>query len=628
MDESFKKKLLKLTWDDLTTWTSGRTVTRGKGYVSNVENMVEMPDGAIVACVHGGMDYLTRIYLKSDGTLDSKCSCPVGSRCKHAIALILVAAKRLNSNKDIDCCDIDSAYYQKIKSKTYNLDLTTDARDKPSKVSVVDTYLRKLNGEAALEILKELVNEIPEVRPYLREKIELSNTKSSQLVKIAKKVIKDASTGYYDAWNHFKFPDYSKVEKCFRKLDAIGDWKSLRDLGFDLLEQAQHQIECSNDEGEFSYHVENCLAIVTDAITKSPLSPIEKAKWSLEFENKDLYSFSDVAMARFFAKDALSKTEWSEIADFLIMRYKDCLNAADVESSCEQNRLCDKISRALEYADRLEDMVKLRIDSLEKTHDYPELVQLLIQLNRPNEAAEWCLKGIRAIEEKWPYKSNSLRRSLQSIAEKDGNMSLVAAYEAQFFFEWPSFEHYETLRTKCRKSGDWKTVHMFILGFLENGKRPEGMKGWPFPKLNCPMTNKPQYMTFPNYELLTKIALSEKRYADAIRWFKAGNPDLLEFMGWKVAKAIKKEFPNEALAIWRQLIKTNCTHVAQYAYDVIARAYSEMRPVMKGLKQEVEWQNEVLHMRETYKRRKNLVALLDGLLSKNCTKHVSKSILD
>ncbi len=94
--------------------------TRGvarEGLLSEVEDVVGTPDGAIVARVYETSDYLTRISLDANEKLDGECSCPVGFRCKHMVALILVAAKRLKDGKDIAPCDIDSSYYQKIKSE-------------------------------------------------------------------------------------------------------------------------------------------------------------------------------------------------------------------------------------------------------------------------------------------------------------------------------------------------------------------------------------------------------------------------------------------------------------------------------------------------------------------------------
>lgn len=641
MDEALKEKLLGLTWDGLTRWAGSRSASRGEGYVSEVEDMVETPDGAVAARVHGTYDYLTRIRLDADGKLKGDCSCPVGDCCKHAVALVLVAARRLKDGKDIEPCDADSPYYEEIKDELDEMDEDWDSeeddepddfdaedaspsggvRTRRSKGDAVDEYLSKLDNKEIRDLLRELVDKAPKVHSYIAEKIKWINATTSGIAKMAKEAIKDASDwndDYY--WDRYEYddeaPDYGKVVKCFRELKAAGEWKALRDLGFDLLERSQRQIECSNDDGEIYDQVEECLGIVVKAIAKSPLPPIERTKWALELADKDRLSLSYAAMERFFAKEALAKADWSEVADLLESRFRESLCAAKPDSSYELGRACDKVATALENAERMEDVIRLRGDSAEKTRDYEKLVQFLLKMNRQDDAAEWCRKGMRTCGTQWMGISSSLRKILKSISETNGDFPMAAAYDARSFFEEPSLRGYETLHEACDKAGRWETVRKFVLRFLEDGKRPEAAKDWPLPKPDCPALEGRWIRLFPDHSLLTKIALQEKRPADAIRWFKAGKSDTFGDLGWDVARAVKKEFPDEALAIWRRIAAANCAYAEKCAYDAIAKAFAEMRPVMEKQGKGDEWHREVQDVRETYKRRRNLAALLDDLLGK------------
>ncbi len=51
MTDKFKKKLLGLTWDALDRWADPRSVARGKGYQTRVEDIVEVPGMAVAG--HG-----------------------------------------------------------------------------------------------------------------------------------------------------------------------------------------------------------------------------------------------------------------------------------------------------------------------------------------------------------------------------------------------------------------------------------------------------------------------------------------------------------------------------------------------------------------------------------------------
>lgn len=97
MEAKLKKRLLALTWDELREWSDARSVERGRGYLSRVEPPVLFPDGGLVAEVHGSDAYYAKLRVDASGRLEGVCTCPVGVRCKHCVALALTAAKRLKA---------------------------------------------------------------------------------------------------------------------------------------------------------------------------------------------------------------------------------------------------------------------------------------------------------------------------------------------------------------------------------------------------------------------------------------------------------------------------------------------------------------------------------------------------
>ena len=52
-------------------------------------------DDSVVSEVHGSDDFYTKLAVDGKGELQGVCTCPVGRRCKHTVALALVAAKLL-----------------------------------------------------------------------------------------------------------------------------------------------------------------------------------------------------------------------------------------------------------------------------------------------------------------------------------------------------------------------------------------------------------------------------------------------------------------------------------------------------------------------------------------------------
>ncbi len=98
MTEAFCNQLLRWDRADFAGWTSARYIQRAKGYLGKVKKINHLHENAIVANVQGTKTYTTKVYLNSNGELEGECSCPVGGRCKHAVALAYKAAKSLKED--------------------------------------------------------------------------------------------------------------------------------------------------------------------------------------------------------------------------------------------------------------------------------------------------------------------------------------------------------------------------------------------------------------------------------------------------------------------------------------------------------------------------------------------------
>ena len=87
-------------------WTDGRMVDRGIAYLSRVHDIVDCGE-FLAGRVKGTADYKTNVFLDEKGELESACTCPVGYRCKHAVALILAAQQKINTGCAIpECTDV------------------------------------------------------------------------------------------------------------------------------------------------------------------------------------------------------------------------------------------------------------------------------------------------------------------------------------------------------------------------------------------------------------------------------------------------------------------------------------------------------------------------------------------
>ena len=56
-DDRLKSVLLDLTWKKMKVWADPDSVERGRGYLDNVEEPRQYPDGSVIAEVHGSEDW-------------------------------------------------------------------------------------------------------------------------------------------------------------------------------------------------------------------------------------------------------------------------------------------------------------------------------------------------------------------------------------------------------------------------------------------------------------------------------------------------------------------------------------------------------------------------------------------
>lgn len=100
-------KIRALTVTQLHEWTDTGSVLRGQDYCDHVASVVRAGD-VLAGRVEGTKTYLANVGLDDAGELTGVCTCPVGFRCKHTVALMLVAQKMMAAGEAITL-DADAA---------------------------------------------------------------------------------------------------------------------------------------------------------------------------------------------------------------------------------------------------------------------------------------------------------------------------------------------------------------------------------------------------------------------------------------------------------------------------------------------------------------------------------------
>jgi len=656
------EKILSLTWDGLRKCSDSGSVERGREYLSNVETPVRLSDGSIIATVYGSDEYFTRLRLDENGALQGDCTCPVGYRCKHTVALALVCAKKMKNGEAIERADISSRKWKRAldeldyarENESYEEDdwddddafedddlldddeqsgcdeLTEKNRGKQSHVQQsksrgdkIGDHVANLSPDSLRELLGELLENVPEVCQYLNHKLEVRKATSADIVRMARSAVREATSGWYDYWEAKKgrceLPDYSLVKEYFSLIaESANGLQPLMELAEELKRKSFSQAERSRDEyGNISSQVSACMDVAAKAVLTSALDPIEKVKWMESIRSKDDYCVLDYMEVETVEAMRTDKNGWSKIADYYLGKDKK----VTVVGETGYRGSIHEIAVALERAGREEEAISLMKTEPEDERYQKELVDMLLRLGRRKDAENACRKYLAAMCADDPHRHDRLER-LKAMSNEDDDGKTLAVCDLVSFVAYPNVESYKALKQSCEKIKAWKQVRCGVLQYLETGSLPEKDRVWPLPPMPTRLPDCSS-STFPKSAILCELAMAEKRTKDALSWYKktvasnnrSGWHSYDGGLEWKVADAICGEFPEEAIAIWQEQVKVNLGYAGDGYYTAICNALKNMRPVMKKLGRLAEWQGIIADIQAGYKRRINLMRMLRNLES-------------
>lgn len=349
MDEKLRALLVGATDVKLFNWTDPKFLGRGYCYLDKVDGLIHVEGQGIVACVHGTSDYYTKVFVGDTGDLEAVCSCPVGHRCKHAIAIILSAAKILKAGEcvvdgspDCDICKSAEAAFSAAKSKFAE-------REK----SILEQRLAK-------EKEKE------DCRRWLEKE-------RSEALALFASFLQNARDCYERG-------DYDGVLKV---LDEACD---NTDDDFDITPYG----------GELYDILEEISKVATEALKRSKMSDVEKLIFAHDVETPYRYYESPHYLYESFWENQndlnIPKEVWLEVAETLMSRLDD--GSLDINS--DYHAFCHTIKDACTAywnAGRGEDAFDLRRRFATKTYGWYDCADDLCRLGRREEAKTFILEA-------------------------------------------------------------------------------------------------------------------------------------------------------------------------------------------------------------------------------------------
>ena len=626
----------ELTWEDIEDWAGSRVLARGRSYQRNVERLAVTPTGGLIATVQGGDEYTTLVGFE-DGDLVSRCTCPYGSSCKHAVAIILEYLDRVRKGKGTPVLESRD---ERIKVFGEGADYSLEEDDcleegtagygsnalRAGKPPLLREYLEKLTKDELVGLLLEAAGKYPTVLEDLRHLEKLSKGRVKEIIEdVSAEILRLSSEpAWRSHWNdEGHIPDYSRVRNSLETLLALGHADAVITLGRELLTAGVRQVEMSDDEGETAEEISLCLEAVFRALPHSSLSPAKQILWAIDAELSEDYGLCDGSAS--FWEAELNESDWSKAADELLRRLKRHNPSADPQDDFSRDyardRLSDWIVAALENAGRIREVVPLLEKEAIITNSYTRLVDALLKEGRKKDAERWIGKGIKALSEKYPGMAEALLSTLLKIREKEGNWPAVAALRAAEILRNPSFGTYDELRGPSDRAGIWPLVREGVLLYLETGKSPYLHASWPLPEPEVKLERVSPQDKPPMTHILIEIAIDEKRPDEIIRWYDSQPKKQRYFAQWgahmedRIAHGIKDAYPDRAAAIWKGLAEKQIALTKPSAYDVAAGHLKDLRKLLVSLNRGEEWTRYLASLRQIHARKSRLLqtlTLLEG----------------
>ncbi|MDO9034553.1 MAG: hypothetical protein Q7U51_05050 [Methanoregula sp.] len=650
--------LWNFTWSDLDAWVGAKTLVRGRQYQREhrVENLAHASSGELVAWVAGTERYATAVAA-SGGTFKSWCTCPVGTSCKHGVAVVLEYLESLKNNvpvrtladndprilifaRSMPGSKTDLPFTKIPEQKTlFEISGTGEKRDDLSIEEVLHAHFDGLTKADLVDLLDKICRESPEIGQGILARNALASADPETILESLHADIAalDREEGK-EPWNRKSaVPDYSTLNDQMEVLLSFGFADAVLRCGRDLLRVANAEIvemgENGNDRydeyddeesDDFSGEVSECIKTVFLAIERSTLPVHERMMYVSDLEFDDDYGLCP--QDHLFWNGPFTENDWSRYADLLISRIMadpGGEESADNFPIYPSEDVNSKLLFAFNAANRSDDAIRYCIDTAGKPGYSTSLVRYLIRMKRYKDAQLWIEREIRQQHEQYG-KAGELRILLCELWEQEEDWLHIAGMRAEEFLSSPSIQRYRELKTASERAGVWWEVSEEILDFLALDKKPvscvsKSVDGERILKIlprSGVISLKPERkIPAPAFELLIAIAIEEKDHNEVLVWYDlylTGKPArfLPTVLVEGIADTITEKFPDRAVTMRKSIAEVYLKEARPKSYESAMVQIRKIKETLKRQDRLPEWERYLSELKKNHFRKKRFLDML------------------
>lgn len=570
----------------LKSLTTDRFFARGEAYFSEgrVSNLAEH-HGMLTATVEGQREY--RVSLRSDSSeVEYSCDCPVGvdgDFCKHLVAATLAW-----------------------------ISPDADATGKTSKRKRRETTEEKLKAFLELQdkatLVEMLSNEAAENRS-LRERLLLRaariNSGGVDLAAYRNAISRATRTNgfvdYRDAYDYAR-----RIQQVIDSIAALledGHAAAVIDLTEYMLAKLENAIgSMDGSDGHMSVILPELQDIHHSACLEAKPDPVTLARRLFEREIKsdwEIFYGSATHYADVFGIEGLkeyrrlAESAWSNIMPL-------GPGEKDDEISSKRFRITSIMEALARQTGDPDAIVEVKRRNLSHSYSFLQIAEIYREAGDNDKAFDWAEQGLRAFPRRDSRLVEFLAQEYHRRARHDDAVALIW----EQFVELPSLNHYQELKTnalKVRPKSDWRGwrekalthVRSVIAREKQDEQKP---RAW-------------HWVARADNSLLVEVFLWEKKYDEA--WQQACAGGCSKTLWLRVAAVREERHPGDVVPVYREMIAPILKQTNNAAYAEAVKLLRKIRELMVRLELEAEFEDYLVALRVEYKRKRNLMKMLD-----------------
>jgi uncharacterized Zn finger protein len=547
------------------------------------------------ATVTGTSRYQIRIWAE-EGDLNSSCTCPVGETeafCKHCVAAGLVwlgaarAGEGVTGEAGPDQPDVDLRAYLLTQSKETLVELLMERAAEDE----------LFGGRLALQAAKAMA--VPADLESYRQAIEAA-------------IVVDDFVHYRSMY------DYSRNVTA-----AIGSIEEILKGGLasEVIGLCEYALECVEDatgrvddsDGYMGEIKEELVELHHRACQLARPDPEDLAArlfdwaihsdWETFLDGADRYAdvLGEAGLLRY---RSLAEQVWDEVPSRQVTE-------RGIHSS-SNFRITYIMETLAKVSGSVDELVAIKARDLTYAYHYVEIVELLADAGRTDEALAWAERGIAAFPDGTDVRLRDVAaQELHRVGRHDEAMSLVWAE----FEDRPTSKSYELLRRHATAAGawsEWRTRALDLMRQSEARARSARSAAASSSSRKGSVTWKPPrgYDGHPESSELVSVFLGENDTEAA--WAQAKSGGCSPRLWMQLAELRQDEYPADAIPIFQEEVERAIGAKDNRGYREAVGTMIRVQTLMARAGREGDFPAYAAQVRAIHKAKRNLMKLFDG----------------